>query len=405
MPIELTREELFKKVWAAPMTKVAAEYGISDVALKKICTKNRIPVPGRGYWAKLAAGKPVKQARYRAISDPALNRIWIYGSTARRLPAVVQEAQRAAKANRKESENFVVVPATPDALHPLVERTAKSLARAKPSEKGLVSATASNQFRVDVAPDNINRAIGFINAFVAAAEDRGYKIRKSDKSLAFIVDDEAMELRIEEQVTRSKHTPTEEETAALERWHEKQRRQRHGWQHTAWTPPPTPPDWDYAPTGLLKVVINEELRYGYEGLRHVFADGKTQRIEDLATLVLDSLPVWSVAIKDKRVEDERRRLEWEERARQHEEQRRTKALENKRIESLTRSIDRWRKHKQVLAYISAVEAKLESVPCEDPDAAREWIDWARGYAERIDPLAAGLPKLLQGENFREWELG
>lgn len=36
MAIELTREDLFTQVWKRPMTKVAAQYGISDVALKKI---------------------------------------------------------------------------------------------------------------------------------------------------------------------------------------------------------------------------------------------------------------------------------------------------------------------------------------------------------------------------------
>ena len=30
------------------MTKVAADYEISDVAPNKICLKHRIPVPGRG---------------------------------------------------------------------------------------------------------------------------------------------------------------------------------------------------------------------------------------------------------------------------------------------------------------------------------------------------------------------
>ena len=34
MPIKLTREELFKQVWERPMTKVAVDHGISDVALK-----------------------------------------------------------------------------------------------------------------------------------------------------------------------------------------------------------------------------------------------------------------------------------------------------------------------------------------------------------------------------------
>lgn len=48
-PHQSTRQEIYDQVWTRPMTKVAAELGISDVALKKICVKLRIPVPGRGY--------------------------------------------------------------------------------------------------------------------------------------------------------------------------------------------------------------------------------------------------------------------------------------------------------------------------------------------------------------------
>jgi len=49
MPIEITRKELYDQIWSRPMIKVAANYGISDVGLNKICKKHRIPVPGRGY--------------------------------------------------------------------------------------------------------------------------------------------------------------------------------------------------------------------------------------------------------------------------------------------------------------------------------------------------------------------
>lgn len=58
MPQEVTREDLFTQVWERPKTQVSADYGISDVAMEKICDKHRIPVPGRGYWAKKEAGKP-----------------------------------------------------------------------------------------------------------------------------------------------------------------------------------------------------------------------------------------------------------------------------------------------------------------------------------------------------------
>ena len=58
---ELTRRAMYDLVWSRPMTKVAEDLGISDVALKKICDKHRVPTPPRGYWAKRDAGKPTKQ--------------------------------------------------------------------------------------------------------------------------------------------------------------------------------------------------------------------------------------------------------------------------------------------------------------------------------------------------------
>ena len=54
------REELYTEVWKEPMVKVSARYGISDVALAKVCRKLSIPVPGRGHWAKKAQGHAVK---------------------------------------------------------------------------------------------------------------------------------------------------------------------------------------------------------------------------------------------------------------------------------------------------------------------------------------------------------
>ena len=40
--IELKREELYKKIWKTPMSRLASEYELSDVGLKKICKKLNI---------------------------------------------------------------------------------------------------------------------------------------------------------------------------------------------------------------------------------------------------------------------------------------------------------------------------------------------------------------------------
>jgi ankyrin repeat protein len=53
------REKIYEEIWAEPMIKVAKRYNISDVGLAKICRKLNIPRPGRGYWEKKEAGKPV----------------------------------------------------------------------------------------------------------------------------------------------------------------------------------------------------------------------------------------------------------------------------------------------------------------------------------------------------------
>ena len=50
---EINRQTLYHEVWKKPMTKLAQEYDISDVGLKKICKQLNVPTPPRGYWAKV----------------------------------------------------------------------------------------------------------------------------------------------------------------------------------------------------------------------------------------------------------------------------------------------------------------------------------------------------------------
>lgn len=61
LPVQLTRRAMYDLVWSKPMTKVAAEFGISDLALKKIRDRHRVPTPGRGYWARKESSQPGKR--------------------------------------------------------------------------------------------------------------------------------------------------------------------------------------------------------------------------------------------------------------------------------------------------------------------------------------------------------
>jgi hypothetical protein len=51
------REKLYEEVWTEPVLVVANRYGVSNVALAKACRKLAVPLPPRGYWARIRAGR------------------------------------------------------------------------------------------------------------------------------------------------------------------------------------------------------------------------------------------------------------------------------------------------------------------------------------------------------------
>ena len=53
---QYNRAKLYEEVWKEP---VAKRYGVSDTALAKACRRLNVPLPPRGYWAKVRAGASV----------------------------------------------------------------------------------------------------------------------------------------------------------------------------------------------------------------------------------------------------------------------------------------------------------------------------------------------------------
>jgi len=78
MSTTLTRQELYEEVWATPTVKLAKKFGISDVAIAKICRRHKIPKPPLGYWARLQNGKKVNRKPLPAIKDSGLDVIHMH---------------------------------------------------------------------------------------------------------------------------------------------------------------------------------------------------------------------------------------------------------------------------------------------------------------------------------------
>lgn len=65
--IVLDRQALFERVWSQPVESLAKEWGLSDRGLAKACARLQIPVPPRGYWAKVRQGRTPGRPRLPAV--------------------------------------------------------------------------------------------------------------------------------------------------------------------------------------------------------------------------------------------------------------------------------------------------------------------------------------------------
>lgn len=57
------REKLYEEVWQQPVLEVADSYGVSGVYLGRVCRALCVPVPPRGYWARVRSGEHVRKPK------------------------------------------------------------------------------------------------------------------------------------------------------------------------------------------------------------------------------------------------------------------------------------------------------------------------------------------------------
>lgn len=375
MSIQLTRKELYDMVWERPVIKVAAEFDVSDVAIHKICRKHNVPVPPRGYWAKLAAGKTVHRTPLPKEVKERLDHIEIVGSPAKQLPQAVLDAQtqgfalEAAAGNPSQDPNTI----------PEILTLRKTLDRAKPKKDGFVRIASKRQFSICVTPATRKRAQLALERIVGAALARGYKLISSDAGLALKIDGEQISIAVEETTKRVPHVPTAAETSKMERWDRKyqEKIRRHEWVST-WDKPEIP-EFDEVPSGQLLVEIDRA--HCWDGLRRRFRDGKRQRVENLAEKIVSAAAACAAAAIERKEEAERRQQEREEHEKHRQEQERLRTLEEKRWEFLESKREWLEKAKHLERFVADYNDSFEQE--EIPEACQKFLEWASKHARLI----------------------
>lgn len=104
----MSREELYELVWSTPMQKLAETYGLSDRGLAKTCQRYLVPVPSRGYWAKIDAGQSIKRTPLRAVENTALHTVHIGARpVSTRSPYVAQILETAMREIEVENQRLL----------------------------------------------------------------------------------------------------------------------------------------------------------------------------------------------------------------------------------------------------------------------------------------------------------
>ena len=279
-PIVFTREILYEQVWNTPSTKLARSYGMSDVALGKICKKHHIPKPPLGYWAKISHGQKVERTPLPNVEDETLKVIRIFKREATGNQS--RSVDNIEPSERQFDGQSVQVPDRLTSPHALIERTLKSIRSSKREINGILRPADPHCLNVAVSKNSVHRAMLIMNTLIKALEDRGYDIllkEEENRAHTYVnVDGEEVEIELRELLEKRDLTPEE-----------KKDRERFPWKYRF-------SDYSYAPSDRLLLQILE-----YVNGRKNWSDGKRQKIEDCLGSFLSSLVSAAAALRTRRL--------------------------------------------------------------------------------------------------------
>ena len=163
------RATLYTQVWAAPMTAVALQYGVSSSYLARICDRMNVPRPPRGYWAQLEFGKPPKRPD---LPDPRPGDLheWTRGQQLQQSPPALPKAP-------EERQKTPVRRRVPQGgRHPLVVEAPQHFDGVRESDNGYLRPTKRRLVDVFVTKESLHRALDVLNELFQELESRGHHV-------------------------------------------------------------------------------------------------------------------------------------------------------------------------------------------------------------------------------------
>ena len=367
------REDLYQKVWERPVSEVAKEYHISDNALRKRCIRLNVPLPERGYWARLRAGRTVSKADLPALELPQQQKPKTGDRRKLHLQSPVLRFFR--RRDREELLSFASVlrvgNTSSQMLDSVRQMEVKCREWSNPNSQGVYGnyyiprRTEAPYLADAVSPKSYSRVFHLIDALLKALLPYTGSM-SYDHTLR--VNGETVSISISEEKDNVVHEITQAERMRMLEYEEARRESQYASR-------PQIPKYDHPWSGRLKIVIQE---------KHVFEDCNAYILEDRIGEIFISLFEASCTVRLQRMQAEERRREELEESRRKEQLKRRYNEEVDRTMALVNAAQDYSTACMIRAYIEAVRASGAGGTDPDPD----WLEWAAQKADWFDPTVA-----------------
>lgn len=372
-----SREKLYSEVWAKPVTEVALQYGVSDVAIHKMCKTLNVPVPPRGYWAKLKSG--IKEEK--PPLPPTTGVSSIEGSKTFECVQVESPTTQLKFLSDDERRNVLIaaqeLQITPEgiSLHKkiaayksIVNQWNKNDQKEEGAQRSFKSYTNRPPFLAGViSNDQLPRVYRILDALYRKIENLGGSI---NDDLSVNIRNEHISFDVFEGQNEVKHILTKQEAKSLIEYQDAKKRH-------SWASEPKFRKYDYVFNGLLRIGIRQ-----YK----IFKETEKIDIESKLGDVLIELYEESEIVRiDREAREEAARKKAEE-DRLREERRNNYNNEIDKVIALNNEAQDYETACRIRSYIAAIEkADVDEEPNEK---AMEWLEWAKKKADWYDPTIA-----------------
>lgn len=368
-PTTMTREELYRAVWAMPMSRLAEDYGISGNGLAKICDREDIPYPPRGYWAKHAVNKAPKRTplpKSSSVRSITIRPTPLPPPPIELPPEVKQQADKA-----RASEIDLAVPERLLRPHAVIASWLAEHEEKKRQARNERDPWMRNLYRPNEFTETDRRKHCILDALFKAIERQGGKVVQGERgALVAEVLGETVAFQVREKQKQERRPLTDDE----KRWRSSG---DNGWKR------------ELVPTGRL--ILEIKTWQWPAGLPSQWLESEKQPMESMLPDILATFvaagPLLVHQRQDREAAERERQLAEQ---RSYEEQRRRKRDTN-RWRCFRELAHDWHELAAVRDFLTTLRSMDTTSAAEvDGRSVEEWIAWAEEWLQRADPTAGGV---------------